>query len=85
MPIREPMQVLMELKASDGNDGLLGAILPAADPRRRQFDQARVAEILPGTNRNARPRDFIVISWDSAMKPTELADYSVGTVWHVRR
>jgi predicted phage terminase large subunit-like protein len=26
----------------------------------------------------------IVISWDTAMKPTELADYSVGTVWGVR-
>ena len=25
--------------------------------------------------------DDIVISWDTAMKPTELADYSVGTVW----
>jgi predicted phage terminase large subunit-like protein len=25
--------------------------------------------------------DDVVISWDTAMKPTELADYSVGTVW----
>jgi predicted phage terminase large subunit-like protein len=25
--------------------------------------------------------DDIVISWDTAMKPTQLADYSVGTVW----
>jgi len=25
--------------------------------------------------------DNIAISWDTAMKPTELADYSVGTVW----
>ena len=31
-------------------------------------------------------RDFeeIVISWDTAMKATELSDYSVGTVWGVR-
>jgi len=28
--------------------------------------------------------DEIVISWDTAMKPTELSDYSVGTVWGVR-
>jgi len=28
--------------------------------------------------------DDIVISWDTAMKPTELSDYSVGTVWGVR-
>jgi phage terminase large subunit-like protein len=26
----------------------------------------------------------IVISWDTAMKPTELADYSVETVWGVQ-
>jgi predicted phage terminase large subunit-like protein len=28
--------------------------------------------------------DDIVISWDTAIKPTELSDYSVGTVWGVR-
>jgi predicted phage terminase large subunit-like protein len=28
--------------------------------------------------------DEIVISWDTAMKATELSDYSVGTVWGVR-
>jgi predicted phage terminase large subunit-like protein len=28
--------------------------------------------------------DDIVISWDTAMKPTELSDYSVGTVWGIR-
>jgi predicted phage terminase large subunit-like protein len=26
----------------------------------------------------------VVISWDTAIKPTELADYSVGTVWGAR-
>ncbi|HET7378219.1 MAG TPA: phage terminase large subunit, partial [Anaerolineae bacterium] len=31
-----------------------------------------------------QPRDMIVISWDTAMKATELADYSVGTIWHVQ-
>jgi predicted phage terminase large subunit-like protein len=28
--------------------------------------------------------DYFVISWDTAMKSSELADYSVGTVWHVQ-
>jgi predicted phage terminase large subunit-like protein len=28
--------------------------------------------------------DYFVISWDTAMKASELADYSVGTVWHVQ-
>jgi len=28
--------------------------------------------------------DYFVISWDTAMKATELVDYSVGTIWHVQ-
>lgn len=28
--------------------------------------------------------DTIFVSWDTAMKANDLADYSVGTVWHVR-
>jgi predicted phage terminase large subunit-like protein len=28
--------------------------------------------------------DMFVISWDTAMKATEIADYSVGTVWHAQ-
>lgn len=31
-----------------------------------------------------RENDYVVISWDTALKATELADYSVGTVWLVR-
>jgi predicted phage terminase large subunit-like protein len=28
--------------------------------------------------------DEVVISWDTAMKATELSDYSVGTVWGIK-
>jgi phage terminase large subunit-like protein len=28
--------------------------------------------------------DYFIISWDTAMKSSELADYSVGTVWHAQ-
>ena len=37
-------------------------------------------------NGNLPPKkgDYFVISWDTAMKASELADYSVGTVWHVQ-
>ena len=28
--------------------------------------------------------DSTVISWDTAMKPTEISDYSVGTAWYVQ-
>jgi phage terminase large subunit-like protein len=33
-----------------------------------------------------RPADFEMIfqSWDTANKPTELSDYSVGTTWGVK-
>jgi predicted phage terminase large subunit-like protein len=31
-----------------------------------------------------QPGDIFVISWDTAMKASEIADYSVGTVWHVQ-
>ena len=31
-----------------------------------------------------KEHDYFVISWDTAMKASELADYSVGTVWHVQ-
>jgi predicted phage terminase large subunit-like protein len=37
--------------------------------------------------RGSLPRlngDYFIISWDTAMKSSELADYSVGTVWHVQ-
>jgi predicted phage terminase large subunit-like protein len=30
------------------------------------------------------PGDYFVISWDTAMKSSELCDFSVGTVWHVQ-
>jgi len=30
------------------------------------------------------PREQLVISWDTAMKASEMHDYSVGTVWLVR-
>jgi predicted phage terminase large subunit-like protein len=35
-------------------------------------------------NVSPKERDYFVISWDTAMKASELADYSVGTVWHVQ-
>jgi predicted phage terminase large subunit-like protein len=31
-----------------------------------------------------QPGDYFVISWDTAMKSSELADYSVGSVWQVQ-
>jgi predicted phage terminase large subunit-like protein len=37
-----------------------------------------------GTPRRLTPGDYFVISWDTAMKASELCDYSVGTVWHVQ-
>jgi predicted phage terminase large subunit-like protein len=36
------------------------------------------------SNPPPQPGDYFVISWDTAMKANELADYSVGTVWRVQ-
>jgi len=35
-------------------------------------------------NLSSLEQDYVVISWDTALKATELADYSVGTVWRVQ-
>ena len=78
-PARESHEVLENIKRG------MGSATFAA-----QYQQAPVP---PGGNmidwswfcwyepNNSRKFDQIVISWDTAMKATELSDYSVGTVW----
>jgi predicted phage terminase large subunit-like protein len=80
-PTRESRTVLENIKTGMGS-----ATFSA------QYQQAPVP---PGGNmidwcwfgwyepNNLRDFDQIVISWDTAMKATELSDYSVGTVWGV--
>jgi predicted phage terminase large subunit-like protein len=80
-PAREARDVLDDIKTA------MGSATFAA-----QYQQAPVP---PGGNmidwgwfrwyepNNHRDFEEIVISWDTAMKATELSDYSVGTVWGI--
>ena len=82
-PKREPQHVLDELKASMGTMAFSAQYLQRPVPLAgnlikgswfRFYDQApRIEET-----------DFLVISWDTAMKADQLADHSVGTIWLVR-
>jgi predicted phage terminase large subunit-like protein len=82
-PIREPVVVLERLR---------GAMTPLVFSA--QFQQSPIPlegnlikrEWIRYFKGNVQPKhgDYIIISWDTAMKSSELADYSVGTVWHVQ-
>jgi predicted phage terminase large subunit-like protein len=81
--IREPMDVLISMKASMGTMDFSAQYLQRPIPAegnliRREW--LKYYQVPP----DRQPKDMIVISWDTAMKSTELADYSVGTVWHVQ-
>ena len=78
--IREPMDVLISMKASMGTMDFSAQYLQRPIPAegnliRREW--LKYYQVPP----DRQPKDMIVISWDTAMKSTELADYSVGTVW----
>jgi predicted phage terminase large subunit-like protein len=83
-PKREPRSILDEIKASMGSMDFSAQYQQRPIPaegnliRRewfRQYDEPPKLE----------PGDIIVVSWDTAMKATEISDYSVGTVWHFSR
>lgn len=81
--IREPADVLASLKSSMGTMDFSAQYLQRPIPAEGNLikrDWLRYYQTPPAR----QPRDMIVISWDTAMKATELADYSVGTIWHVQ-
>jgi predicted phage terminase large subunit-like protein len=81
--IREPMDVLMSMKASMGTMDFSAQYLQRPIPAEGNLikrEWLKYYQVPP----ERQPKDMIVISWDTAMKSTELADYSVGTVWHVQ-
>jgi predicted phage terminase large subunit-like protein len=81
--IREPMDVLISMKASMGTMDFSAQYLQRPIPAEGNLikrEWLKYYQVPP----DRRPKDMIVISWDTAMKSTELADYSVGTVWHVQ-
>ena len=81
--IREPADVLAALKSSMGTMDFSAQYLQRPIPAEGNLIKRHWLKYYQ-TPPARQPRDMIVISWDTAMKATELADYSVGTIWHVQ-
>jgi predicted phage terminase large subunit-like protein len=82
-PTREPEDVLKSLRDSMGTMDFSAQYLQRPIPiegnliKREWLRHYQAPPV-------RQPRDFVVVSWDTAMKATELADFSVATVWHVQ-
>jgi predicted phage terminase large subunit-like protein len=81
-PEREPQQALDRLKISMGSANFSAQYQQSPIPKDghminwdwfRRFDPNEAIAF-----------DDVIMSWDTAMKATELSDYSVGTVWGIR-
>jgi predicted phage terminase large subunit-like protein len=82
-PIREPLGVLIRMKASMGSMAFSAQYLQRPVPAEGNLikrEWLRFSD-LPSPGKS---RDLVIASWDTALKATELSDYSVGTVWLVR-
>jgi predicted phage terminase large subunit-like protein len=82
-PALEPAHILEEIKARMGTMDFSAQYLQRPIPAegnliRREW--IKLYRALP----EKKPGDYKVISWDTAMKPTEISDYSVGTTWYVQ-
>ena len=81
-PFREPQHVLDELKRAMGTMAFSAQYLQRPIPAEGNLikrDWLPYYDRLPERRATAR----VVVSWDTAMKATELSDYSVGTAWLV--
>ena len=80
-PARESREVLDNIKKGMGSATFSAQYQQApVPPGGNMIDWAWFGWYEPN---NSRKFDEIIISWDTAMKATELSDYSVGTVWGV--
>lgn len=82
-PIREPISVLTSLKKAMGSAAFSAQYQQAPVPpggNMLQWEWFKRYDELP----NPDPDDFIIQSWDTAQKATELSDYSVGITVLVR-
>ena len=82
-PVREPRHVLEELKARMGLMDFTAQYLQRPIPAEGNLIKREWLKTY-WTAPQPQPGDIFVISWDTAMKASEIADYSVGTVWHVQ-
>jgi predicted phage terminase large subunit-like protein len=79
---REPRSVLDSIRATIGEYNFAGQYLQAPSPPgggmiKRAWFQTYPSNNTPGF-------EYTVQSWDTAIKATELADYSVCTVWGIK-
>ena len=83
-PERESQAALDELKASMGSMEFCGAISAGPGSDRRQSDQVVMVQILrePPT---PQPGDKLIVSWDTALSSSQLADYSACVVLLARK
>lgn len=79
-PEREPLETLHKLKATLGEYNFAGQYQQRPAPEGGGLVKV---EWFPRYERLPSTFDLIIHSWDTASKPTELADYSVCTVWGV--
>jgi predicted phage terminase large subunit-like protein len=81
-PLREPKHVLDELKQAMGTMAFSAQYLQRPIPAEGNLVKR---EWLSYYDAPPRPRlgSRVVLSWDTAMKATEISDYSVGTAWLV--
>ena len=80
---REPKAILDELKASMGEMTFSAQYQQRPVPLEGYLIKRawlQYYDVPP----DPQPNDMFVWSWDTALKASQLANYSVGTLWHVR-
>ena len=83
-PEREPLEVLQEIRQTIGEYNFAGQYQQAPAPleggmiKMSWFKTYKDAEL-------PLPFEFVIQSWDTANKATELSDYSVCTTWGVSK
>ena len=82
-PVREPLSALEQQRAAMTPLVFSAQFQQSPIPLEGNLIKRDWIQYFKGTL-PPREGDYFVISWDTAMKSTELADYSVGTVWRVQ-
>src|SRR5215467_13146505 len=81
--VREPQHVLDELKAAMGTMDFSAQYLQRPVPLEGNLLKRSWLRFGPPPTEK-KYGDLLVISWDTALSETELADYSAATVWHAQ-
>jgi predicted phage terminase large subunit-like protein len=82
-PVREPREALEKLRNAMTPLVFSAQYQQRPIPLEGNIIKREWIEYFPG-NVPYKKGEYYVISWDTAMKSSELSDYSVGTVWQVQ-